>query len=575
MDKNKSRRKLSSQILLIVMILIVAGVVQLPLCLYAMRRYEKLNRQVENNIGEAFFARTDQMLYYISTDLRTRIYENEHFRRAVEGWRDTDPSISAAFERNGAISAVINDFAKMASDYGGSINFILYDPISGQMAEFGGEEVGLRTAVARQLKEDLETGDADSFGRGKWIIYRGEYLCMVAKGTYGYAGSWVRISALTDGISGFSRGTKMDIAFYDRKQQVLYVEQRRENQIRSVSVTAGEQVTEGYRDFAYGDFAARVTVTGQDLTVTLVIQALLAMFFAAYLAVVAGILVYIRRNILRQANYFYDNLLKLSAGMQVNEKNGIVEFAEAGKVMNQLTEEINRLKISAYEEQLARRKVELEYAQLQIRPHFYINCLNVIFSMAQTGKTAEIQNIVIHVSDYLRYTFKRSMKPVALRTELEFIDNYLKILESISASGYQLCQDIESGLGDFPVPPFLIQTFVENSVKYGADASHGLRVEIRAKRILQDGTSYVNITVCDSGEGLKEDMCEALNEGRFMVEDESYQVGFRNAVQRMKMLYGETAQICFGNSGQGGTQVSLYIPYRQEAGAEHDAADKD
>lgn len=568
MEKNQNRHKLSRQILLIVMILIGAGVVQLPLCLYVMGRYEKLNRQAESSIGETFFAQTDQMLYYISTDLRARIYENEHFRRAVEGWRNGDPSVSAAVERNGATSAVMTDFVKMISDYGGSVNFFLYDPVSGQMAEYGGEEVGLRIAVAKQLKEDLETGDADSLGRGKWILYRGEYLCMVAKGTYGYAGSWVRISALTERLSGASDETEMEIAFYDRGQQVLYVESRKGKRARSVSVTAGEQATEGYRDFTYGSFAARVTVTRQNLTVTLVIQALLAMFFAAYLAVVAGILVYIRRNILKQANYFYDNLLKFSAGMEVNEENGIVEFAEAGKVMNQLTEEINRLKIDAYEEQLARRRVELEYAQLQIRPHFYINCLNVIFSLAQTGKTAEIQDIVIHVSDYLRYTFKKSMKPVALRAELDFIDNYLKILESISASGYRLTRDIESGLGDFLIPPFLIQTFVENSVKYGSDASHGLRVDIRARRIPQDGASFVDITVCDSGRGIREDILSALNEGRFMAEDESHQVGLRNAVQRMKMLYGEAARIHFGNSEQGGAQVSLHIPYRQEAGAE-------
>lgn len=79
--------------------------------------------------------------------------------------------------------------------------------------------------------------------------------------------------------------------------------------------------------------------------------------------------------------------------------------------------------------------MELDYAQLQIRPHFYINCLNVIYSMAQTGRNREIQEIALQVSRYLRYIFKRSMKPVTLGSELEFVENYLKVQTSMSSSG--------------------------------------------------------------------------------------------------------------------------------------------
>lgn len=562
--ERKDKKTLSSRILLAVTILILAGVAQLVFCVYLLDRYEAANRQVENNIGEAFRARTDQMFSHVSHKLRAMLYEGENLRRAVDVFAKKGAGTADVFAWVKAITAVQEDFRSVTDEYGAYMNFFFYDPLSGGMIELGSEEPSLRLPILGQLKQDIEAGEEAVLGRGRWFLYRGEYLCTVAKGKYGFAGCFIRISSLTEKVISLSDGTGVKISFYDKKRQMLYTEERKDGRVWGVAVTKKPQEEKGWQRFSYGDFYLHIRMTGRDYNVILVIQFLFLLGVVAYLIMVGGVLMYTRRNILSQVNFFYDNLLRFSDGMRVSEENGIVEFAEAGKVMNQLADEINRLKIKAYEEQLERKNVELDYAQLQIRPHFFINCLNVIFSLAQTGKIKEIQNIVIHVSRYLRFTFKKSIKPVPLQKELDFIDNYLKVVESMNGSACGLRLAVEPELAAFPVPPVLLQTFVENAVKYGADSNHSLYVDIQAKRVSLAGEPFVQIVICDSGQGMPEDYMQALNEERFEAEDESHQVGIRNAIWRMKMLYGEKANICFDNHEGGGARVRIHIPDNTE-----------
>lgn len=90
--------------------------------------------------------------------------------------------------------------------------------------------------------------------------------------------------------------------------------------------------------------------------------------------------------------------------------------------------------------------MELDYAQLQIRPHFYINCLNIIHSMAQERLTGEIQAFVVYISRYFRYIFKKGMVPVTVEKELEFAETYLKILECMNDTKYRYEVFCEEGL---------------------------------------------------------------------------------------------------------------------------------
>ena len=119
-----------------------------------------------------------------------------------------------------------------------------------------------------------------------------------------------------------------------------------------------------------------------------------------------------------------------------------------------MADEVQKLKIDIYEKQLEKQKIELDYAQLQIRPHFYINCLNIIHSMAQVNLMNEIQEITFQVSVYLRYIFKKSMEPVTLEEELNFTRNYLRVLECMNDTGVSMSDECQSVPGEISGSPF-------------------------------------------------------------------------------------------------------------------------
>ena len=268
---------------------------------------------------------------------------------------------------------------------------------------------------------------------------------------------------------------------------------------------------------------------------------------------------------------------------------GVEEFAEAGKVLNQRSEEISQLKISVYEEQINRQKVELDYAQLQIRPHFYINCLNIIHSMAQERLTGEIQAFVVYISRYFRYIFKKGMEPVTVEKELEFTETYLKILECMNDTKYRYEVFCEEGLSAVRIPPLLIQTFVENAVKHNLDDVEGCEICVRVERVCGSGQAaqtrmpgilpgtdknggavwpvagggsggeWMRITVCDNGSGFDDATLEHFGAGDFGEEGSSYHIRDPQCGRTDEDDLRGTGARRFSNLPDGGARVELFL----------------
>jgi two-component system sensor histidine kinase YesM len=57
--------------------------------------------------------------------------------------------------------------------------------------------------------------------------------------------------------------------------------------------------------------------------------------------------------------------------------------------------EITTLRIKGYEQRLMAEKAQMDALRMQIRPHFFLNCLKSIFGLAQAGKTEEIKKTVL------------------------------------------------------------------------------------------------------------------------------------------------------------------------------------
>lgn len=239
------------------------------------------------------------------------------------------------------------------------------------------------------------------------------------------------------------------------------------------------------------------------------------------------------------------------------QRSGNLEFDRISDTFNEMLDTLDALKVEAYESQLRAKQSQMDALRLQIRRHFFLNCLKNIYALASSGKTEEVKKSTLLLSTNLRYTLNFRNNATDLETEVEMCRVYMELQGIGQEIGPELIVKIEPGLEDFSVPPVSLLTVLENSCKYGTRQDRGLKVTITAQRRQLDTQRYVFLAVQDNGEGFPPELLQKLNSEIEQVRDDGH-VGLVNTLQRMQMLYGAECQILFSN--RCGARVECIIP---------------
>ena len=245
----------------------------------------------------------------------------------------------------------------------------------------------------------------------------------------------------------------------------------------------------------------------------------------------------------------------------------IVEFKQMSDTFNEMMDDIKSLKISAYEKELELQQAQLQYLQIQIRPHFFLNCLKNLFALAQERQYEQIQQMILALSDYLRYLLSDNRRLVPLRDELGSVRRYL-FLQQMSASCPPVCSiDADESLLDFQILPMSILTFVENSVKHASLPGEPLAIYIKVMALETDEAKYVNISISDNGSGFPPETLEAFNREE-RIEYTGQHVGILNVKHRFSLLYKGKSIFSFSNLAKG-SRIEIFIPEEED---EHDGS---
>ncbi len=251
-----------------------------------------------------------------------------------------------------------------------------------------------------------------------------------------------------------------------------------------------------------------------------------------------------------------DSMARIADGdldVTVAEQSGISELCQLVSAFNHMVGRIKQLKIEKYESQLEIQKATMQYLQLQIKPHFYANMFHIIYSLAQCREYDTIQRISQSVVNYSRYMFQDATELVELKRELEHVRAYMEIQEIRYMK--QIICEIEAG-EETPgalVPPFVIQSFVENSVKYAFSLKESNRILIRVQ--VDAAKEYLWIRIWDNGIGYSD---ELLNSDWKHTGGNGH-IGLTNVYRRLHLIYGERADIRLGN--ENGAVTTIRIPY--------------
>jgi two-component system LytT family sensor kinase len=156
---------------------------------------------------------------------------------------------------------------------------------------------------------------------------------------------------------------------------------------------------------------------------------------------------------------------------------------------------------------------------------------------------------VVKLSNILRRLLRKHETFVALREELEFIDDYLDIeVVRFGRENLQIFKEIDERTLDAFVPSMMLQPIVENSLKHGLSGKlEGGHICIRTT--LNDGR--VQIEIEDNGVGISEvRMPQVYVQG----------IGISNVHERLKILYGADFTMDIRSREGEGTRIRIDVP---------------
>jgi hypothetical protein len=195
--------------------------------------------------------------------------------------------------------------------------------------------------------------------------------------------------------------------------------------------------------------------------------------------------------------------------------------------------------------QKALAEAQLAQLQAQLRPHFLFNALNTVSSLMQTD-TARADRMLSQIGDLLRVSLNTPKRDaIPLREELEILRKYTDIMQERFGDRAVVSWNVAEDALDVPLPSMLLQPLLENAYKHGVERSTAtVFISIAAERT---GTS-LEVKIHNTGSKLSSEPPTASG------------VGISNCRERLRLLYGASAQLRVEEDGAGGVQAIVMLP---------------
>jgi len=246
-------------------------------------------------------------------------------------------------------------------------------------------------------------------------------------------------------------------------------------------------------------------------------------------------------HMLRQFYVIMDGIRKIQAGdLNVRiEERGNDEMGELSTQLNKMLDRIRDLMEENLARELLVKNSEIRVLQNQISAHFIYNVLESIKMMAEIDEEYEISDAITSLGKLLRYSMKGVARNVVLRDELEYIKNYMVLINLRFDYDIYLSTNIPEELLDQEIPKMSLQPIVENAIMHGIEQM-AEDTNIYIKGLIEDDTCVIQVT--DAGVGMPEEEVEALRlkiKGDMEVSGgKGHGIGLKNVQDRITMAFG-------------------------------------
>lgn len=461
--------------------------------------------------------------------------------------------------------------------YEGLDYFFIYSPMNNDLV-FAPKQTGSADADNQPIKDAIvsliDNGQsAESFQTGRWSVFRvnkKDYLLYIIKVGGLYIGAGVNTQDVTGPLNLLDLGVDGRALLVDGNHKPLKDESFFREQGIDLSYTSKSYRLSGF-DEGYlvigehsgkGDFGLVAVVPDQSILQKLpYLQRIILLIAAGTVLILLLAFYFMRRVVLRPINRIVLAMRRIKEGhleMRIAKKPTSNEFELMNEMFNSMVTDIQKLKIDVYEEQLISQKAELKHLQLQINPHFFLNSLNVVYYLAQERKYGLIQELSLSLIRYFRFMFRSPTDHVLVRDELGHTKNYLNIQKIRFPGSLTYDITVPDDLLDCCIPPLIIQSFAENTIKHAVNTDEPTHIEISIERDSRNDEERLHIRIRDTGMGYENEVLEKLRHEIKLTTEEGEHIGIWNAQQRLRLLYG--GQAIMGFSNDNGAIVDIFLP---------------
>ncbi len=148
---------------------------------------------------------------------------------------------------------------------------------------------------------------------------------------------------------------------------------------------------------------------------------------------------------------------------------GSDEMGEMSTQFNKMLDHIQILMKENINREVLIKNTEIKALQNQINAHFIYNVLEAVKMMAEINEEYEISDSVTALGELLRYGMKWTSSDVTIRQEVEYIKNYIQLMNLRYDYTIGLSINIPDHIYEQQIPKMSLQPIVENAICHGIE----------------------------------------------------------------------------------------------------------
>ena len=229
------------------------------------------------------------------------------------------------------------------------------------------------------------------------------------------------------------------------------------------------------------------------------------------------------------------------------DENDILELETINRQFKTLSHRLKDMRIALYEQEITKKQTELELLQEQVRPHFFLNCLSLVHSLADRDSNWEITELLEDLSGYIRYLFGPTANLRKISEEINHVKLYIQLQHKRYGDAFSCTIDVDEDLLDYFIPKLMLQTLVENSIQHNAIYGRPVEVSLFLTKEVMDNETWLYCCVSDTGKGFSDAVMDAILHDREIYRDGRRHIGLSNLRERLKLIYGNDATFQLSN----------------------------